>query len=259
MPPDASLTLPAEQTATSVRHFATSEYDLRRFASWHLLGLLIFGLLLTLLSRDGRIDFFLEELFFDRASGVFPLRELPLLAVYGHAWLKNVTTLIWLLCMPLALASLRITALRPWRDTLFKFVLYAGLAAMVVQWTKGASAHACPWDLVQFGGSAEWFPLFGSGNASHPGQCWPGGHASGGFAFIAAFFAARLDHRRVARMGLWMGIGLGSMMGVFQMVRGAHFLSHNAWSLWIVWAVCFIVDLGWQLVVRWRQKTVIHF
>ena len=25
-----------------------------------------------------------------------------------------------------------------------------------------------------------------------------------------------------------------------QMMRGEHFLSHNLWSAWVVWAVCFI-------------------
>jgi membrane-associated PAP2 superfamily phosphatase len=29
-------------------------------------------------------------------------------------------------------------------------------------------------------------------------------------------------------------------MSLVQVIRGAHFLSHNLWSLWIVWAVCSI-------------------
>ncbi|EMU16832.1 hypothetical protein ABNIH16_20160, partial [Acinetobacter baumannii ABNIH16] len=33
------------------------------------------------------------------------------------------------------------------------------------------------------------------------------------------------------------GILLGFMMGWAQMMRGAHFLSHNLWTGWVVWAI----------------------
>lgn len=39
------------------------------------------------------------------------------------------------------------------------------------------------------------------------------------------------------------GLALGTVMGAVQMMRGAHFLSHNLWTLWVVWAACFAIDV----------------
>ncbi|WP_293776126.1 phosphatase PAP2 family protein [uncultured Oxalicibacterium sp.] len=211
-------------------------------------ALVIAAIALILLSRDGRLDFYLARLAFDLPSGTFPLRDVPLLAVYGHAWLKNLTTLAWLLCMPIALASVWLRHLHGWRTALFKFILYAGMAAWAIQSLKAASPHACPWDLAEFGGSASWFPLLDNVSLSADGgHCWPGGHASAGFALVAGWFAARDTHPRIAAIMLWLGLAMGSLMGTIQMLRGAHFLTHNLWSLWIVWAVCLGMEMLWQL------------
>lgn len=249
MPPEPTLTRLQAPAATRqsliVAHLHI--HDLR-LATTHLAALTILGLLLILLSRDGRIDFALERMFFDDRSATFPLRDLPLLATYGHTWLKNAVTLAWIACMPLAIASLWSQTLRGWRTALFRFVLFAGVAALIVQTLKGGSAHSCPWDLVQFGGTAYWFPLLQSiDKLAGAGQCWPGGHASAGFALMAGWFAARKTHPRTARIALVLSLFLGGLMGWIQTVRGAHFLTHNLWSLWIVWAVCLAMDIIWHI------------
>ena len=40
---------------------------------------------------------------------------------------------------------------------------------------------------------------------------------------------------RYAKFGLLFGIGLGAIFGFAQELRGAHFLSHDLWSLAIAW------------------------
>ena len=67
------------------------------------------------------------------------------------------------------------------------------------------------------------------------GSCFPGGHASGGFALMAFYFGLRDVQARYARLALAVALALGMVMGWAQMMRGAHFLSHNIWSAWIVW------------------------
>ncbi|GGI17276.1 phosphatase PAP2 family protein [Oxalicibacterium faecigallinarum] len=241
----AGFTLPALSDDTSAPH------DEHRFILWNIAILLISALLLTMLSRDGKIDFALADLFFDHKGDEFPLRDLPILATYGHTWLKNLTTLFWLACMPLAIASFWYRPLYQWRSILFKFVIFAGCTAYVVQSLKSGSPHACPWDVTQFGGQAHWFPLFDmTGATSTDGRCWPGGHASGGFALVAIYFAARTTRPTLALSGLLLGLYLGCLMGLIQMMRGAHFLSHNLWSLWIVWAVCFALDRVWSAIAQ---------
>jgi membrane-associated PAP2 superfamily phosphatase len=67
------------------------------------------------------------------------------------------------------------------------------------------------------------------------GRCFPGGHASAGFALMAFYFAWRDTDATLARWFLGVALVAGMVMGWTQMMRGAHFLSHNIWSAWVVW------------------------
>lgn len=216
----------------------------RRFAIINLIGLLLSGLLFAWIARNGALDFWLAQQFFDPLAQRFPLRDSHALELWGHTVLKFITVLAWVICIVLALVSNWVKVLRPWRRALLLFVVMAGCAAYVVQTLKGASVHSCPWDINVFGGTAQWFPLFGAiGSPVGPGLCWPGGHASGGFALAAAYFALRNSRPQFARWMLAIGLLFGSVMSIVQMARGAHFLSHNLWSLWLVWATCFVIDV----------------
>lgn len=54
--------------------------------------------------------------------------------------------------------------------------------------------------------------------------CFPSGHASGGFALLAL---GMLDRKPATRRTLWLvALLYGSYMGIYQLLRGAHFLSH---------------------------------
>lgn len=225
----------------------TSAY--RRFAGINLIGLLLSGVLFTWIARDGKADFWIAYLFFDASTDQFPLRISPGLIFWGHTVLQAITVWAWVLCIGLAIASNWIAVLRPWRRVLTVFVVMAGVAAYIVQTLKGASVHSCPWDINTFGGQAAWFPLFEkANNLTGPGRCWPGGHASGGFAIGAAYFALRESKRQLARWMLALGLAFGVVMSLVQMARGAHFLSHNLWSLWLVWATCFVIDLALHIL-----------
>ena len=229
----------------------------RRFALINLIGLLLSGLLFTWMSRNGAVDFWAANLFFDSATQQFPLRISHGLDFWGHTVLKAITVWAWALCIVLAIASNWLALLRPWRRVLTVFVVMAGAAAFVVQTLKGASVHSCPWDINTFGGHAMWFPLFETiNNVSGPGRCWPGGHASGGFAIIAGYFALRESKRQLARWALVIGMALGIVMSLVQMVRGAHFLTHNLWSVWLVWATCFVIDFLLHLMQSRKNPAV---
>ena len=59
----------------------------------------------------------------------------------------------------------------------------------------------------------------------------------------------------LARRLFWLGGSAGMLMGLGQMVRGAHFLSHNLWSGWLVWLACCLLFAGHDLLWQpWRQR-----
>lgn len=196
--------------------------------------LLLTLLLLLWLDHFPALDFWLAARFFDPASGHFPLQASRWLDVLNHQLAKDavIAAGLWL-------------GWQAWRHRnrlQAVAVLAMGLSTAMVSWLKSLSAHSCPWDLQAFGGHASWFALLspvppGAG----PGHCFPAGHASGGFALLALWYWQR--EVRPAQAGRWLvlALGYGSLMGLGQMARGAHFLSHTLWSAWWVWLVCWAV------------------
>jgi membrane-associated PAP2 superfamily phosphatase len=103
---------------------------------------------------------------------------------------------------------------------------------------KRGSLSSCPWDVLDFGGTVAyvphwpWLPADGG-----PGHCFPSGHASAAFAFFPLYFLWRPYAPRAARGVLATVVCFGLVFGVTQVVRGAHYVSHVAWTAWICWTI----------------------
>lgn len=174
--------------------------------------------------------------YYDAHAHMFPLRDSPFMQNVMHTGLKMAMIAVGVV----VLGAFLLTFIRPqWqphrRRLLWLFVAMVG-GPLLVSVLKSTSTLYCPWDLVDYGGSAPFHALFERLPAGiAPGKCFPGGHASGGFALMAVYFAWRDTHARFARLFLLIGLAAGMLMGWAQMMRGAHFLSHNVWSAWVVW------------------------
>jgi membrane-associated PAP2 superfamily phosphatase len=101
----------------------------------------------------------------------------------------------------------------------------------------------CPWDLTRYGGKVPYVTIL-----EHPphgtesikrGVCFPAGHASGGFALMSLYFV--FSDRRKQWIGLWFGIACGWIMGAYQMLVGAHFLSHTIFMMLQAWFVILLI------------------
>ncbi|WBY01651.1 phosphatase PAP2 family protein [Ramlibacter tataouinensis] len=140
---------------------------------------------------------------------------------------------VWLavgLRWPLGVLRALAPARRAW-------LLAATLGGMLlVSALKQGSLSSCPWDLQEFGGMARhvshWAWLQADGG---PGHCFPAGHASAGFAWVAGWFAFRDWRPGVARGWLVAALVAGAAIGLAQQLRGAHFASHTLWTAWICW------------------------
>lgn len=121
------------------------------------------------------------------------------------------------------------------------------LALAVVTGVKYASATSCPWDLAEFGGVARYVSHWAWGAVDGgSGKCFPGGHASAGFAFVSGYFALRRSRPRAARTWLVCALGAGLVLGFTQQMRGAHFQSHTLWTGWLCWTCAWVADLAWH-------------
>lgn len=100
----------------------------------------------------------------------------------------------------------------------------------------------CPWDLQAFGGSQALTPLFSSWPADQATiACFPAGHASVGFAWLALYFFCKQLYPALARPALYFAVLLGLLLGLAQQLRGAHFFSHDIASAAWCWSMACLV------------------
>ena len=154
----------------------------------------------------------------------------------GGRWLSFAALLALLLNVwrPLPGARLLPRATRLW------WLLATLGSLLLVPYVKSRSLVSCPWDLAEFGGAARHLSHWalaawqgpGDGGA---GRCFPSGHASGAFAFVAGWFALRAQSANAARRWLLGVTLLGLLFGATQVLRGAHYPSHVAWTAWLCW------------------------
>lgn len=181
----------------------------------------------------------------------FALQDSWFLSHVLHDGLRLAMTGVWLLLCAWALWP----GLRMPRRERGLVVLLVTLSLLAVNLVKNTSLTSCPWDLQAFGGPARWVSHWAWNVADGgPGRCFPGGHASSGFAFVALclpWLDAPAGATRRRGVGLrWLAaiLCIGLLAGAVQTLRGAHFPSHTLWTLLICAAVSL---LGWRLAQPW--------
>lgn len=223
---------------------------LRLSIRWQDYKPLLFSLPLLLLQEFSPVDFWLARLVFDPASGHFPLQHYWLFEMLLHDGIKRVLLVVG---VGILLRTVWVVIKKkPDRMRWLYLTVSLIVTPTLIAWMKSRSLQACPWDLKVYGGTLLYHGLFDLKGVSGYG-CFPAGHASGGYALLAFYFFWRDSSLRLARAGLWAGLLLGSLMGVSQMVRGAHFLSHTLWTLWLVWLMLLVLDVLFRS--RWQTQS----
>jgi len=214
-------------------------------------GLLLSACLLIYIYPATGLDQTLIAPYFDASVHRFVLKHDPFLEQFMHLGLKYCMIAVAITSLAIAL---RANIIAPFKasffarfKSLFKNPFFLAFVGMLVSTTtvsflKSTSMHGCPSDLTLYGGDLPLFPLFAHLPAGvKAGHCFPGGHASGGFALMAFYYAFRDSQANFARSMLILSLLLGFAMGWAQMMRGEHFLSHNLWAAWLVWLVLFVI------------------
>jgi len=132
------------------------------------------------------------------------------------------------------------------------------LCALVISLLKHKSQIGCPWNFAEFGGSAHKlahlsFAAWRGAGDGGPGHCFPAGHVSNAFALIGGTFVLRSVSLRVSRSWLVAVCLLGVLLGLTQLVRGAHFASHSLWTAWICWTLSALLWHSREMVPRFGK------
>ncbi|KPW49430.1 PAP2 super protein [Pseudomonas syringae pv. antirrhini] len=223
----------------------------RPINTWIYLGIpAVVALILVLLELTS-LDMDIAKLAFDPVSGQFIGRHSYFLEDILHDRAKQLVMLFGVLAMIGFAASFKVQRLMPWRRELGCLVLSMALSTAFVTPVKVVTSVQCPWSLTEFGGQETYSELLSPRPATDkPGRCWPGGHAATGFTLFALFFMLRDRRPRLAKLGLALALGLGSIFSAGRMLQGAHFFSHNIWTAVFCWLIC----LGVYYFVLYRPE-----
>lgn len=223
--------------------------DDHAFLLTHLwLPLLVVAALLCMLAlTDG--DAWLADRLYALQGHGWTLRKAFLTETVMHRFGRDVSAVAWLAVLVLWIVSTSHSRLRRWRAHLGYLAIATLLASLLVAWVKSWSNMDCPWDLIRYGGERPFIGLLEIRPVGlSRGACFPAGHASAGYAWVALYFGLRASRAEWRWAGLCIGLGLGMAFGVTQQLRGAHFLSHDIWTA----AICWFTALGVYLLFRER-------
>jgi membrane-associated PAP2 superfamily phosphatase len=193
----------------------------------------LLGMVMTLLMEVfTSADMKLQDFFFDFSKmgwWIDPTAKLPRFLFYTFPKILLIAFGVLLL---LRLAGLPlISNVFPFskKETAYILICLACIPLLVGTGKNLTRVH-CPSELVRYGGTEEYHRIVSEEPKTFnkvPPHCFPAGHASGGFSLFAFYFVRR------KRLWLLLPLGVGGIMGLYQMLKGAHFLSHTLFTLFL--------------------------
>lgn len=232
----------------------------RAFLRVQLLWLLATAALMLAVFGATDVDRTLASAFYDAARREFPLTDAWLLKGVLHDAARDASAVGWLAVLAascMAFWSKRPSLLRLHRHELAFIAAALLTAASTVGALKHFSSHACPWDVADFGGVAVYRPLLGVATAAMPVTgCMPAAHPLVGYAWLCVGLVLYPSSRARARTAWLVAGALGTVAGVVQMARGAHFLSHVLWSAWVTWTLELALLAAWAATASSRETCI---
>lgn len=195
------------------------------------------------------LDLFVQDWFYDFTArrwlvdGNEPLGRLLFYTAPKFAVIATGATLLLLATGP---ARWRVRAAVDRRSLVVAVLTLATLPALAGL-GKNFTNVFCPSEVRRYGGNVPYVKLCSpypeDDRPPGRGHCFPAGHASGGFALLGlAWLRATPRWRRGV---LALGLGLGWWMGGYQMLKGAHYLSHTVTTMLLAWIVAVI----WRRII----------
>jgi membrane-associated PAP2 superfamily phosphatase len=202
----------------------------------------------ALLLQYGRLDLELARFVSDPASHTFPWRHSVWLDVLGHQSARVVPILVGVVATVAGIAGFAVRRLRPWRHILLTIGAAMAIGPILIAVLKTMTTLHCPADQQEFGGIVSYAldqaAPFWALSRYTAGHCSPSGHAGGGYALLALYFAGWAAGRRAWRWsGLGIGIAAGLLFSAVRIMQGAHFASATVWSAAVDWTVCALCFL----------------
>lgn len=205
------------------------------------------------------LDFRLADAIYTIEGGDWTLSDSWLTKHVLHDMGKRFSIFMGVGVLVLVFASFLWSELKILRRPAIYLFTSTALSVLVISSIKNSINVACPWDLVRYGGDIPYIGILQKWPNGLPDiACFPAGHASAGYAWIALYFF--FDYLFVSskwrRLGAGVAMSMGLLFGIDQQVRGAHFLSHDLWTLMISFSVSRILAYLFFGLIKNRKAAV---
>ena len=182
-------------------------------------------------------DLYLQDyLFYSKNNGWLINAEEPTMKAIFYRLPRAIVIAFGVFSIFVALLSRHFTSLKKYGQSAKLMSLSLIFVPLTICAGKATTDIHCPSELVRYGGYSPYVKLFEKRPdlpSNLRGRGFPAGHASGGFALMMLAFLWQGHFY----CGLLVGLCAGWTMGIYQMAKGAHFLSHTIVSMLVAWAI----------------------
>lgn len=200
--------------------------------------------LASFFSLQSGLDQWVADAIYTFEGGVgkgFPLRHNFWLETIVHDGGRMLVKRLWFLNLLLLIFSFFVKSLRRHRWAFIYIAVATLITTGVISALKHLTTLPCPQSLLKYGGHNRWVTIWQMFSSKLPaGNCFPAGHASGGYAWLCLAFVFPY----LSKSFYWMllpGTFLGLTFGIAQQFRGAHFLSHDLLTIALSWLSSAII------------------
>lgn len=190
------------------------------------------------------VDEYMQDYFFDAQTQSWMLdKKLQPYKFLFYNGIKNAIILVGVGILIFYIYAKKRGKFKTYQKGLLIVILSSILVPVVVGGLKKSTNMPCPHAQVRYGGkvnaTAVWERYTDTNRPDDHKECWPAGHASGGFALLSLFFL--LKSRRNKSIIILVGLTVGWSMGVYKMIVGDHFFSHTAITMILAWLLILLI------------------
>lgn len=196
------------------------------------------------------IDQLLADYFYALQGGKWQWKNLWLTETLLHKGGRSLSIVLAVALLIYLIVNCCRRAAGKTKPLLYLFLSLAG-SSLLVSLLKSSLGVSCPWEFARYGGELAYADVIQQIYLRNGEGCFPAGHASAGYSWIALYFFGLRYQSRLRWAGLAAALAAGIIFGFAQQVRGAHFISHDIWTL----ALCWFFSLALYLLMFRDQRT----
>ncbi len=183
----------------------------------------------------GKVDIWIADRIYAWEGSTWALKNAWITNTIIHQLGKKLSLLVAVIILTALILSYMSQYFRQHRRELVYLLLAAGGSSALISGLKSISHVSCAWDFFRYGGALEYTSVYTQIRNLSGGNCFPAGHASGGYAWLAFYFLGLYKQSNWRWIGLGAALIVGLIFGFSQQLRGAHFITHDLWTLAICW------------------------